>query len=228
MPEAKGVDAVERALQVLDACAAAPGNGAALADIARETGLYKSTIIRLAVSLDRFGYLVRTEAGRYRLGPSAWRIGAAYRSGFELSEVMRPELKLLSERTQETASYYIREGDARICLFRSEPPRSIRHAIVEGGRMSLDRGASGKVLLAFGPDAPANRADIRAAGHAVSRGERDPEVAAVSVPILTRSGQLLGALAVSGLITRFGDDRLPDLLAALRDSQASLAGRITF
>ena len=69
--------------------------------------------------------------------------------GFDLSNVLRPELKALCEETNETASFYIREGDNRICLYRVEPSRSIRHSIVEGASMPLKKGASGKILSAF-------------------------------------------------------------------------------
>lgn len=226
MPETKGVDAVDRALSILD-CFGPETQTLSLADIARATGLYKSTILRLASSLEGFGYVTRGEDGRFRLGPTTWRLGATYRLGFDLNAVMRPELKLLADSTQETASYYIREGASRICLFRAEPPRSIRHSIVEGIPMPVELGASGKVLLAFSCDSTEGLDAIRTEGHAVSRGERDPEVAAVAVPLRSRSGRFLGALSVSGLVTRFTDDRIPDLLTALRASQASLASQIS-
>ncbi|MFW8635622.1 IclR family transcriptional regulator [Cribrihabitans pelagius] len=225
MAEAKGVEAVDRALQILE-CFTRDTPELALAEIAKATGFYKSTILRMAVSLEKFGYLVRGDSGRFRLGPAAWRLGSAYRQSFDLSEILRPELKLLSDATGETASYYVREGEARVCLYRSEPVRAIRHSITEGASMPLELGASGKVLRAFSGRAEEADAQIQAEGYAVSRGERDPEVAAVSVPVMTAQGRLLGALAVSGLITRFGDDRLPALAGALKDSQHRLAGKI--
>ena len=226
MTEAKGVEAVERALQILD-CFDAGEAELSLAEISRRTGFYKSTILRLAVSLERFSYLVRGENGRFRLGPSAWRIGANYRQSFHLSDIMRPELRILSDATNETGAYYVREGNARICLFRSEPTRAIRHAITEGASMPLELGASGKILLTFSGDEAEGDAKIRSAGYATSIGERDPEVAAISVPLLTRAGDLMGAVSVSGLITRFGKERQPAILKALFKAQKRLEDRIT-
>lgn len=226
MAEARGVDAVDRALQIMESF----GPGArelSLADLARATGLYKSTILRLAASLERYGYVVRGESGRYRLGPTTWRLGATYRQGFDLAEVIRPELKLLSDATNETASFYIREGDSRICLYRSEPVRAIRHSIREGASMPLDRGASGKVLLAFSGRPDEGDPAIREQGFAVSLGERDPEVAAIAVPVRAGSGRLLGALAVSGLVTRFGEENHALLKAALFESRDRLSGQIS-
>ena len=226
-----GVDAVDRALGILD-CFDGGSRDLSLAEIARKTGLYKSTILRLAVSLERSGYVTRTDDGRFRLGPSTWRLGAAYRAGFDMGDIVRPLLAALSIRTNETASFYVRDGDARICLFRSEPDRSIRHSIREGLSLPLDKGASGKVLLAFSsqPDDPerlgAAEVDrIRTSGYAVSLGERDAEVAAVAVPMYLSSGTLSGALSISGLITRFDPESCARHAAALADVQAELSAR---
>ncbi|WP_420005979.1 IclR family transcriptional regulator [Arenibacterium sp. LLYu02] len=226
MSEQKGVDAVDRALQILD-CFSAATPELTLAEIAKATGLYKSTILRLAASLEKFGHVVRDEGGLFRLGPTTWRLGSTYRQSFDLSEILRPELKLLSKATGETASYYIREGNARVCLYRSEPQRSIRHSITEGVSMPLEHGASGKILRAYSKNEQEVAPEILEAGYAVSLGERDPEVAAVSVPICALDGRLLGALAVSGLITRFSEDRLPELTAALRETQQRLSDKIS-
>lgn len=226
MSEVKGVEAVERAFKILD-CFDADSPALTLAELARRTDLYKSTILRLAVSLERFGYVVREESGRFRLGPNVWRLGAAYRLSFDFARVMRPELKVLSDITNETASYYVREGAVRICLFRSEPSRAIRHAITEGASMPLERGASGRVLLAFSGAEGEGDPEIRAAGYAISLGERDPEVAAVSLPVVAKSGQLLGALSVSGLISRFDEAAIDRFIDAIRQSKESLESGIT-
>lgn len=226
MAEQRGVDAVERALSLLD-CFDGREGALTLAELARRTGLYKSTILRLAVSLERFGYMLRQDDGRYRLGPTTWRLGSVYRRSFELAEIVRPELRTLVEQTGETASFYVREGDSRVCLYRWEPARSIRHSIVEGARMPLDRGATGRVLLAWSDDGAellgaGVRRETRDRGWALSMGERDPEVAAIAVPVLDAEGRIMGALSVSGLVTRFDAPRQAAILAALEASRSRL------
>jgi DNA-binding IclR family transcriptional regulator len=116
------VEAVERALAVLEAFHTE--RPMTLGEIAAATGFYKSTILRLAASLERFGYLVREKSGAFRLGPALWRLGSIYRGGFDLGEAIRPELRRLAETTGETASFYIREGRSRVCLFRRNSPPS--------------------------------------------------------------------------------------------------------
>lgn len=205
-----GVEAVERGLTILSAFQEG-AQDLSLAEISRRTGLYKSTILRIAASLEAMRFLARGPDGVFRLGPELWRLGSLYRRSFDLGEYVRPVLRGLVAETRETASFYVRDGDQRICLYRMNSPRAARHHLDEGVRLPLDRGAAGRVLLAGARDAPAAapRAEARhesgtpaRAGLAISRGERDPEVGAVAVPVIDAAGHLRGALSVSTLLTR--------------------------
>ncbi|WP_414833777.1 IclR family transcriptional regulator [Afifella sp. YEN Y35] len=212
----RGVEAVERAFRIL-ACFDEGELTLTLAELARRTGLYKSTILRLCVSLERYGYIARQPDGRYRLGATVWRLGARYRQNFTAADLIRPELRRLAETIGETASFYVRDGDSRVCLYRHEPDRAIRHHIVEGARMPLTAGAASHLLLAWTEEDSRYR-EIRRAGHAVSLGERDSDIAAIAVPVFSPDGNLRGALAISGLITRFDDARRETVLLALKES----------
>jgi DNA-binding IclR family transcriptional regulator len=211
------VEAVERALTVLDAFHA-DKPAMTLGEIASATGFYKSTILRLAGSLERLGYLVREESGVFRLGPALWRLGSIYRTGFNLGEAIRPELRRLVEATGETASFYIREGQSRVCLFRHNSPHPARHHLDEGTELPLTAGASAHVLLAFSDGKGAKAKAVQERGYDISLGERDPQVAAVSVPVFDLAGRFRGALAISGLIGRFKEKARRSALAELSAS----------
>ncbi len=120
----------------------------------------------------------------------------------------------LSQDLAETASFYVRQDDKRLVLYRVEPARSVR----VGEEFPIDKGASGKVLRAFTEHQP-KLAEVREQLWAVSRGERDPETASVSAPVFGSSGELVGALTMSGPKGRF--DLPPILAEAVR---ALLAG----
>lgn len=218
------VEAVERALAVLD-CFDGEKQALTLAELAERTGFYKSTILRLIGSLERFGYVGRRASdGRYTLGPAVWRLGSAYRRRFALAGVIRPELAILRERTGETASFYVRDGDKRVCLYRENSLRAARHHLSEGEVLPLSGGASAWVILAWTGGDDERSARVREAGAATSVGERDPDVAAVAVPVLDREGGFLGALSVSGLASRFGPELREAAVEALRESAARLRG----
>src|SRR5919199_1071137 len=72
-----GVATADRVLSILTAFRR--GDGALeLAELAARTGLVKSTIMRLAISLERYGFLMRQHDGSYRLGAEGGRLRAIF------------------------------------------------------------------------------------------------------------------------------------------------------
>jgi DNA-binding IclR family transcriptional regulator len=194
-----------------------------LGEIAAATGFYKSTILRLAGSLERFGYLIREQSGAFRLGPSLWRLGSVYRHSFNLGDAIRPELRRLVDATQETASFYVREDDTRVCLFRHNSPLAARHHLDEGTRLPMNAGATAHVLAAHSGATGTKAKDVEAQGYSASLGERDPHVAAVAVPVFDSAARFRGALAISGLISRFDKAARAAALTELKASAKHLA-----
>lgn len=206
------VEAVEKALSILDAFSE-ERSAMSLSEIAAETGISKSSLPRLLNSLMLYGFLLRDAGKRYTLGPNIWRLGALFRRKFDLGERIRPELRQLVEATGETASYYVREGEERLCLYRQNSPNPVRHHLDEGSRLSLDRGAAGHALCP-GP--------VPAGGVFTSVGERHPDVAAVAVRLHGPDGALRGALCLSGIRSRFDAAARDRAAALLRQAEARL------
>ena len=198
------VDAVDRALTILDTFKS--GQSAQhLKDIALATGYYKSTILRLLGSLEAFGYIRKTQNGLYYLGPKLWQLGNRYQQSLNTESQVRPVLKQLADYCNESASFYIRDNDHRVCLYRESSTQTIQHAIIEGEHLPLDVGAAGKILLAFteAENHPDKLKKTRADGYYFSSGERDRYTAAIAAPVFDHTNRCLGALAVSGLRDRF-------------------------
>ena len=195
MSEQEGVAAVDRALSILDALTS---DRTSLAEIARRTGLYKSTILRLLKSLEKNGYALRTADGMYRLGSKVLLLGATYQRFFRTSDIVPHVLEKVAAELHEGASYYICEEDQRVCLHRADSTRAIRDSVQIGDRLPLTVGAAGHVLRAFAGARGAQFDEIRRNLYAASYGERDAETAAIAAPVFGPGNTLMGALSVSG------------------------------
>jgi DNA-binding IclR family transcriptional regulator len=169
------------------------------------------------------GYLDRDVDGRFRLGPNLWRLGSLYQRSFQLADYVRPVLSDITAATGETAAFYIREGDRRVCLYRAHGSHVVRHHLEEGASLPLDRGAGGHVLRAYTDGDGEHSRQIRADGFHFSDGERDPETAAVAVPVFGMAGRFLGALAAIGTRTRLAAGRHLQICDTLTDHAAKLA-----
>jgi len=211
------VEAVERALAVLNAFSDEQ-NVLTLKEISDSTGLYKSTILRLIGSLELFGFVSKQQDGRYRLGPSLWRLGSIYQKSFDSEKVIRPMLERMRDTVNESAAFYIKSGESRICLYRENAKREVCHNINEGSEIPIKRGAAGRVLLAYTGTEGQPFETIRSQGWYMSKGERNPDLAAISVPVLTPNGDLKGALSISGLIFRFNGPLVDECLELLKQA----------
>ncbi|PLY01836.1 MAG: IclR family transcriptional regulator [Desulfuromonas sp.] len=219
------VEAVERALDILNSFSEEQPL-LSLKQLAEHTGFYKSTILRLAASLERYGYLVRQQDGRYRLGLALINLGDISRRNFDIGSIVRPVLDGLRDRFNESVAFYVKSGDKRLCLYRANANRAIRHQLHEGHRLPLDKGAAGRVILAFTGQSGEPYETIRRQQWYASHGERDPEVASVCVPLLTSDGELMATLSISGLISRFDEARQSEYITELQKCAAELAEQL--
>jgi len=220
MNQSQGVAAVNRALSILDAFKDSNGY-LSLNDIAKATGLYKSTTLRLLASLEQYGYVRRLDEGGYHIGPKFAELGAIYQNSFNLRDYVLPVLRDLVDAIDESASFYIREQEGRLCLFRVETRQVIRDHIREGDLLPLDQGASGKVLTHFQAGLPDHIEPDKYV--MVSLGERHVDMAASAAPVFGTGGRLVGALNISGPRSRFTPKVLKEIDLILRKSATKLS-----
>ena len=191
-----GAAAVDRALTLLILFGRVQG-ALSLSELADQSRLYKSTVLRLLASLQHAGLVIHQEDGRYVLGPTVARLHATYLTSFSLEAVVMPELRALVQRTTESAAYHIRQGKHRICLYRVDSTQPVRDHIKVGDVMPLERGAGGRVLLAFAGAKGRLYEGIRREFVAVLKGDRVPQQAGISAPVFDASGSLAGAVTLT-------------------------------
>lgn len=207
-----GVAAVDRALSIAITLAQA-GTPLSLADIARLTGMYKSTLLRLLASLERSGLVAQRSDKRYALGPLAFLFGRTFEASYALKETIEPVLEWLVSQGTESPSFHIQhDAETRLCLSRLDSTHSTLDRVRTGDVLPLHKGAPGKVLTAFAQGAPEGMEDALIMS---SFGERDPLCGAIASPVFGPGNSLLGALSLSGPLERFSElavARMSDLL----------------
>jgi DNA-binding IclR family transcriptional regulator len=219
-----GVAAVERAIAILNAFRAGDGS-LSLNELARRTGMYKSTILRLISTLVQEHCIVRLDDGSYQLGSMLLHWGGLYQSALRLDDHVPAVLRRLVQETEEGASFFTREGNLRVCLFRVDSPRSIRDHIRTGDLLPLDRGAAGRVLQVFDRTL-VSAEEIPRQPYIITVGEREPDIAAIAAPVFGAQQGLRGALALSGPSGRFSEPLIPAMTRALLKAAADLTRRL--
>lgn len=225
---------MDRALSLLCSFRSTDGS-LSLSEMAKRTGMYKSTALRLIASLCQYNFLGRLPDGRYALSSEVARLHTVYATSFSLERVVVPVLAQLVQLTGESAAFHVmqkqRDKLVRLCLFRVDSPHPVRDHIKAGDILPADRGTGARVLQAFDPElavkadpkGQALLASIRKAGYYASRGDRLSEVAGISAPVFRGGTSVAAALTLTMPTHRF-DERYvqPVVDAASRLSAANL------
>ena len=213
---------------------AGPPRPIGVTEIATGLGLSKAVVYRILASLQDRGYVEFDAATRrYLLGPKCLALGTAYQERTDTRRSVHDALVTLSARSEETATLSLRTGWERMYVDQILPPDDIKMVVPIGRLFPLHAGASSKAFLAFLPEAARERffaehprlprltdhtvtdpgalraelEEIRGAGFASSRGERQHGAASVAAPILGVGGTPTAVISVCGPIERFESRR---------------------
>ncbi|MDQ7904814.1 IclR family transcriptional regulator [Phytohabitans sp. ZYX-F-186] len=240
--EAGGVRSVQRAMDILSLLTDARPV-VSIREIVDETGLAKTTVIRLVQTLEQVGLLWATAKG-YTAGPGLWRWAHLARRAWELPPETQQLMRELAARQRETVNLYVARDIYRVCVAQQESPQPLRHVVQVGDELPMWAGASSKVLLRDASPALLTRVALSSpygeshvdtlrewvdgvlkTGYATSAGEREPGLSAVAVPVTGRSVAVVAALSLSGPTIRFTDDRIADFIDDLKRVAARMSER---
>ncbi|GGE28441.1 IclR family transcriptional regulator [Agaricicola taiwanensis] len=216
------VNALMTAVMILDCFRST--NELQLKDIHHRTGINKSRILRYVGSLEASGLMYFNEdTGSYHLGPKLYYLGRVLEKKYSsVIDAVRPVMDELETGPDSVAYFSIRYGFERLVLVRRQPSGVDESVIKDGQVRPLHLGANSSILLAYEKSSVLARImehfrsarsialsepqliemtdklrRIRASGFAISYGETKPGFYVTSVPVLGRSGILVGALGLS-------------------------------
>ncbi len=209
-----------RALDILEAVGRENGP-VGLSELSRKVGLHKSTVHRLALSLESRGWLTKeAESGRYRIGVRFVTVARSGNAGDSFREI-HPLLAELSEKIDETAILSVWDGREVICVDMVETSRRIQISSRIGSSFPICAGGTGLGVLIGMPEdmvleivsktelvAHTARTitdpeelvgryrEMRNAGYVLSSGQVDPGVTGIAMPLYFPYEQSYGSIGV--------------------------------
>jgi DNA-binding IclR family transcriptional regulator len=241
-PAVRQVEAVQRAIAVLDVLADA-GTDLGTNEIARRTGVNVSTVSRLLATLVDGGLLQHVPStGRYRLGIRILQLASVARENLDIRVLTRPHLEELAALTGETATLSVpAERDVLTVDFVASDS-SVRSVASIGRNSVAHATAVGKVFLAWLESLPqgdlvtytdrtitdpaalaAEVRQVRERGWANAVREREPELSGVAVPVLDGDDRLVAILGIQGPSTRFTERAMTKAVNLLRERAALIS-----
>lgn len=224
----RSASSVEKALQVLDAIAEA-GHSVGVSEVARRSGLPKSTAFRLLAVLESAGML-RRRGSKYEMGFRLLELGNGARrvSAQRLHDIAMPELVELHVQTKQIVHLGVLVDTDVLYLEKIFGRNNPRSPSAVGARLPATCCGLGKALLAFSDEGTIRAAlerlpnerrtpytftqprlfldelmSIRKSGVAFDREESAIGLTCIATPVLGADGRPVGAVSLSGRTSAF-------------------------
>jgi DNA-binding IclR family transcriptional regulator len=247
------VQSLARAFSIMEEIAR-NRDGIGLADLSKRVGLHNSTAFHLVKTLVSLGYVRQMkDSKRYRIGRPLFALAASALDEVEMVSLASPILEDLSRETGEAAHFSVRLEDAVVVLARTGGKGAFQLNDRAGAVRPAHCTALGKIMLAsLVPDQLEQflaRAelkphtaksitsseqlrreivDIRRTELAIDDGEFDAELRCVAVPVRDFSGQVAGAIGISGPVWRLSIEALQKRARIVRAAADRLSAEFGF
>src|SRR6201746_1098410 len=228
-----GVQSLGRAFAILEEVAR-HREGIGLAELSKLVGLHNSTTFHLAKTMVSLGYMRQErDSKRYRVGRPLFALAASALDEIEMVNLATPVLEELSRESGESGHFAVRMGDSVVVIARTSGAGAFQLTDRVGVVGPAHCTALGKIILAsLRPDQlkrflervdlkPSTKksitepsallreiTEIRRSWIAFDDGEYNAEVRCVAVPVYNFTGEVIGALGISGPIWRMTDQVL--------------------
>lgn len=243
------VQSVDRALTILEVLAAQGASG--VTEIAAHLGVHKSTAFRLISVLEDHRLVEQVaDRGKYKLGFGLIRLAGATSAQLELTREAQPVCERLADDLRETVNVAVLRDFWVVNLSQVRGPAAVSTYNWVGQPTPPHATSSGKVLLAYGPAGElddflarprtgytprtlTSAADLRkdlaaVAGHGYGATVEELEAGlnAVAAPVRDLDGAVVAAVSVSGPSYRLGEDRIPEVGAAVVAAADEISRRL--
>jgi len=243
-----GVQSIGRAFAILEEVAR-NRDGIGLADLSKRVGLHNSTTFHLVRTMVSLGYIRQIkDSKRYRIGRPLFALAASALDEMEMVSMATPVLDDLARETGESSHFAARMGDAVVVMARTSGPSAFQLAERVGVVRPAYCTALGKIILAalrsdqlerylerielksLTPSTITEPArlrkeidEVRKAGIAFDDGEFDGEVRCAAMAVRDFSGQVVGAIGISGPVWRLSIQALQSRSRHLEAAAARLS-----
>jgi DNA-binding IclR family transcriptional regulator len=223
------------------------------AEVARELHVHRSTALRLLGTLERHALVERDrKSSKYRLGPRLPQLASVVTGESDLRSVARPVCEGLAGALGETVTLDVLVAGEIVPIEQATGSTSVVSVNWLGRRTPVHCTASGKVILAFGPEAVRKRllgrplerstghtitdpaeleAQLEAArgdGFARTYEELELGLDAIAAPVYGAGGEVVAAVDVSGPAHRLRAEGRPELVRLTLDAAADLSRRLGY
>ncbi|MGC4378513.1 IclR family transcriptional regulator [Fictibacillus sp. Mic-4] len=215
------------------------------------SGMPKTSVHRMAGSLESMGLLQKDEEGNYSLGLLFLQFGQLVADRLDIRQIALPVMKKLRDEVQEAVNLIVKDGTEAMYIEKVDTPHPVRLYTKIGRRSPLYAGACSRIILAFsereeretylnetelkpvgaGTITDKKRLqqalqDAREEGYTISYSELENDTVAIAAPVFDHTGHLAAGLSIAGPESRLNDERIPELVRQVKGAAEEISVRL--
>lgn len=222
-----------------------------LDEIVQLSGMPKTSVHRMAGSLEDMGFLKKDTDGKYSLGILFLEFGQMVKERMDIREIALPTMNYLRDEANEAVNLVIKEGNEAVYIEKLDTMHPVRVFTKIGRKAPLYGGACPRAILAFLPQTELDQylneielisfasgtindkeqlqqvlAECRKNGYTVSNSELEDYTAAVAAPIFDSNNQVVASISIAGPSMRFQEEHLLELIRLIKNGANEISYKL--
>ena len=217
------------------------------------SGIPKTSVYRMLMSLEEMEFLEKGMDSKYRLGLLFLRFGHLVSSRLDIRQIAYPIMENLHNDVKEAINLIIKQGDEAIYIEKIDRNQKVRLYTAIGRRSPLYAGACSRVILSYLPEseiiaymesvelkpfAMGTITDkkhlndtIRQAkkdGYTMSNSELENYTSAIAAPIFDYKGNVVAGLSIAGIKANYQDENIPLFAARVKEAAEEISRQLGY
>lgn len=202
-------------------------------EIINLSGIPKTSVYRMLLSLEEMGFLEKGRDAKYRLGLLFLKFGHLVSARLDLRQIAYPLMNDLHNDVKEAINLIVKEGNEAIYIEKIDTKQKVRLYTAIGRKSPLYAGACSRSILSFLPDSDIQEyldsielksvalgtitdkvrlyetiKQARIDGFTISHSELENYTSAVAVPIFNHKGEVIAGISIAGIEANYQDGNI--------------------
>jgi IclR family KDG regulon transcriptional repressor len=217
-------------------------------EIIELSGIPKTSVYRMLMSLEEMEFLEKGPDSKYRLGLVFLKFGHLVLSRLDIRKISFPIMQELHDDIGEAINLIIKQGDEAIYIEKIDTNQKVRLYTGIGRKSPLYAGACARVILSFLPNTeiqtymetvelrPFAKGTItdkeelyktisqaKKEGYTISYSELEDHTAAIAAPIFNHKGDVIAGLSIAGLEANYQNENIPIFAVKIKEAAKKIS-----
>lgn len=222
-------------------------------EIVELSGIPKTSVYRMVLSLEEMGFLDKETDGKYSLGLLFLQFGHLVSERLDIRKMALPIMQRLHHEVGEAVNLIVQDGKEALYVEKLDTKQPVRLFTAIGRRSPLYAGACSRIILSFLPEDEREQylgeielkpiasgtitdkeellhvlEESQKMRYTVSYSELQDYSAAVAAPIFNHNGRIIAGISIAGLDVNYQQERLPYLVEKVKGAAQEISRKFGY